>query len=476
MPKKSMDNKKIYNSVVKIITTMVVLDLTIPFNIVNQAQAIGAGFFINNNGDILTAAHVVENAIEIWIKIPSQGQKTYKAAIRCVYPDFDLAIIKVLNFKNDDWLKLGNSDELNLRDQVYAIGYPSNPNYPIVTSGTISGRRYDYIQTDTPVNPGNSGGPILNSKNEVVGITSGVLMMSEDSSLMIPINIAKNNLKSMMHSKTKVIHKNVLGTLLVNSTDNYREMYNISSKECEKGIIIKKVLKKSPLYGQVEEGDVICSFNDGYTEYKIDYYGETDVDWEHGKVSLDLLVKRCLPRQKVEITVFSIKEGKPKRIKFFLKTFNEIYPIIKIFPHIDKVDYEIFGGMILMNLTINHLLRPEFQHLVYLMVNEQIYEPQLVITHIFPNSKISEYDTIKPYSLIQSINGITVNSLKGFRDAIKKPIERNGKIFITIETQIGDKVILNMNELMEQEREMIGYYKYTPSKIFDYFSSIMGLK
>jgi hypothetical protein len=301
-------------------------------------------------------------------------------------------------------------------------------------------------------------------------------MMSEDSSLMIPINIAKNNLKSMLHSKTKVIHKNVLGTLLVNSTDNYREMYNISSSECEKGIIIKKILKKSPLYGKVVEGDVICSFNDGNQEYKIDYYGETDVDWEHGKVSLDLLVKRCAPRQQVEITIYSIKEQKPKRIKFFLKTFNEIYPIIKIFPHIDKVEYEIFGGMILMNLTINHLLRPEFQNLVYLMINEQIYEPQLVITHIFPNSKISEYDIIKPYSLIKSINGINVNSLKGFREAIKKPIERNGNLFITMETQIGDKVILNMNELLQQEIDMIGYYKYTPSAIFDYFSSIIGLK
>ena len=122
-------------------------------------------------------------------KNSKEGQKIFKAEIVCVYPDFDAGIVKIIEtYRNQYFLPLGNSDDISLRDEVFTIGYPKNPQYPAVTSGTISGTRSDYIQTDTPVNPGNSGGPLINDKNEVVGITSAVLANSEDSSLIIPIN------------------------------------------------------------------------------------------------------------------------------------------------------------------------------------------------------------------------------------------------------------------------------------------------
>lgn len=469
---KNIDQEKVYNSVVKIVTTSVILDLNIPYNIKNQNQSVGAGFFIDNKAHILTAAHVVENAVEIWVKIPKEGQKIFKAEILCVYPDFDIGIIKLSEkYKNEYFLPLGNSDEISLRDEVFTIGYPKNPQYPIVTSGTISGTRSDYIQTDTPVNPGNSGGPLINENNEVVGITSAVLANSEDSSLIIPINIAKNNLNAMIHSKSKIIHKNVLGVMLVNGTDNYRELYG-GEDECREGLVIKRVINKSPLEGLVNDGDVICSFFDGNNEYKLDYFGETTVPWESGKVPLDHLVKRCLPRQAVSMNVWSIKKQKTHRIDFKLKTFEELYPVKRIFPHIDKIDYEVFGGMIVMNLTLNHLVLPQFAHLIYIIKNEQIFKEQLLITHVFPNSKIAEYNTISSYSLISKINGIKVSNLDQFRKAIKKVIKKNGKSFITIETDNKDKVILNIEELASQEKELVNMYNYTPS---DFFSGLKSL-
>ena len=75
---KNLDQEKVYNSVVKIVTTSVILDLNIPYNIKNQTQSVGAGFFIDNKSHILTAAHVVENAVEIWIKIPKKDKKYSK--------------------------------------------------------------------------------------------------------------------------------------------------------------------------------------------------------------------------------------------------------------------------------------------------------------------------------------------------------------------------------------------------------------
>ena len=66
-------------------------------------------------------------------------------------------------------------------------------------------------------------------------------------------------MESMLSSKQKIIHKNVLGVLLVNGTDNYKELYG-GKNECKEGIIVKRVIKSSPLEGLLNDGDVICSF------------------------------------------------------------------------------------------------------------------------------------------------------------------------------------------------------------------------
>lgn len=468
---KDLSQEGVYNSVIKIINTSVVLDMTVPYNIQQQSQSIGSGFFINNQGYAVTAAHVIENSVELWIKLPKYGQKIFRGEIVSVYPDFDIGIIKVHDIDNNSFLELGNSDKISLRDKVYALGYPRNSKYPIITSGTISGMREDYIQTDTPVNPGNSGGPLMNENNMVIGITSAVIAQSENSSLIIPIKIVNQNLDSMMNSKTKILQKNVLGTLLVNGTHNYRKLYNIPDK-CAEGIIVKQILKKSPLHSVLKPGDMICSFNNGLKEYKIDYFGETNVEWETAKVPLDHLVKRCIPKQYVEIKFFSLENNKIQTHKFKLKTYDEIYPIKKIFPYIDKIDYEIFAGLIIMDLTLNHLVMPQFMQLVNIVSTGEIFKPQLVITHIFPNSKIAEYNTIAPYTLISKINNIPVNSLAKFRKAIKKPIKNKDDFYIIIETTDKNKVILNTRELIAQEQKLSKDYKYDNKSIIDYLVNL----
>jgi hypothetical protein len=167
--------------------------------------------------------------------------------------------------------------------------------------------------------------------------------------------------------------------------------------------------------------------------------------------------------------IYGIHDCKTRTIKFSLKTYEEIYPIKSIFPHLDKIEYEVFAGLIVMDLTLNHLFMPEFSNLLYLVENEQIAKPQLVITHIFPNSKISQYDTIPNYTLVKFINNIPVSTLDEFREAIKKPIVKNKKSFITVETSNKNKVILNLDEILEEEDELIQLFKYTPSKLLGYF-------
>ncbi|MDA7573837.1 S1C family serine protease [bacterium] len=470
---KDLDQERVYNSVIKIVNNSISPNYIIPYSVDKQTQSIGAGFFIDNEGHALTAAHVVENAVELWIKLPTYGQKVFSGEVISVYPDFDLAVIKVNGIQNEHYLELGDSDNISLRDIVYTIGYPRNPKYPIITTGTLSGKRGDYIQTDTPVNPGNSGGPLLNTDNKVIGITSAVLAESEDSSLIIPINILKQNLESMMTSNNKIINKNVLGVLLVNGNDNYRDLYNVPIG-CDEGVIVKDVLKNSPLKKVLKKGDLICSFHNGDNYYDIDNYGETSVEWETGKISLDQLVKRCIPNQQVKITYFSHSTGNIKEKQFNLKTYNEVYPIKKNFSYIDSLDYEVFAGLIVMDLTINHLMMPQFRNLTNLIHNGEIFKPQLLITHIFSNSEVALSSSLSAGSLIKTVNGKHVSSLDEFREALMKPIKKNNKQFIIIENQNNDNAIVNIENLIQEEIKLNKTYNYEQSSIIDHFINIFS--
>ena len=110
--------------------------------------------------------------------------------------------------------------------------------------------------------------------------------------------------------------------------------------------------------------------------------------------------------------------------------------------------------------------------LVNIVSTGEIFKPQLVITHIFPNSKIAEYNTIAPYTLISKINNIPVNSLAKFRKAIKKPIKNKDDFYIIIETTDKNKVILNTRELIAQEQKLSKDYKYDNKSIIDYLVNL----
>lgn len=457
-------HSNIYNSVVKIISNTATIDLKIPYKMSGQGQSVGTGFYIDKKGYILTAAHVIENSVELWINMPQYGKKIYKATIVSVYPAFDLGIIKIENFTNNYSIDLGNSDEISLRDSVYVMGYPNNSDYPIVTSGTISGSLTNYIQTDTPVNSGNSGGPLLNENSEVIGVTSAVIKNSENSSLIIPINIFKENIRFFLSSSRKIIFKNVMGILLVNNNNNYKELYG-SHKDYNEGTIVKKILKKSPFNNIIEKGDVIHAINNGKKTYKLDYYGEADEMDHAGKISISDIVKRCPPGQRVTLTYWSVRLRKLKKSTMTLKTFEKLYPVSSLFFPISKIDYEIYGGLIVMNLSTNHLKLPEFRDLLHIIKTQEIYNNQLVITHIFPSSKISQYGSISEYTLVKNVNGHSVNSLAQFRKAIKNPIKSGKAKFFTLETSGYDKVILNLDDIKLEAAKIKEKYFIHQNKI-----------
>ena len=190
--------KKALASVVNITSTAVAFDFF--YGSVPQ-QGQGSGFILDKQGLILTNNHVIDNAQRVEVTLSDKHK--YKATVLTVDKNHDLALLKI-DAPNLTPATLSDSRSLAVGQRVYAIGNPFGLS-GTMTRGIISAIRSirgpqgnpieDAIQTDAAVNPGNSGGPLLNSRGEVIGITTLIANNGADQSsgigFAIPINTAK---------------------------------------------------------------------------------------------------------------------------------------------------------------------------------------------------------------------------------------------------------------------------------------------
>jgi S1-C subfamily serine protease len=191
--------RKALPSVVNITSTAVAFDFF--YGPVPQ-QGQGSGFILDKQGHILTNNHVIDNAQRVEVTLSDKHK--YKATVVGVDKGHDLALLQINNVPNLQPATLAESTNLTVGQRVYAIGNPFGLE-GTMTRGIISAIRSirgpnnnpieDAIQTDAAVNPGNSGGPLLNSRGEVIGITTLIANNGADQSsgigFAIPVNTAK---------------------------------------------------------------------------------------------------------------------------------------------------------------------------------------------------------------------------------------------------------------------------------------------
>ena len=118
--------KKIDNCVVRIIAEDIDINWNLPYITEKPSKGQGTGFFIDNKGHILTCAHVVKGAINLYIEIPNLGSEKYKCKVIGICPKFDIALIKCKNYKSSSYLEIGDSNKLSVGMQVMVVGYPAS--------------------------------------------------------------------------------------------------------------------------------------------------------------------------------------------------------------------------------------------------------------------------------------------------------------------------------------------------------------
>jgi len=229
-----------------------------------QEEGLGSGVIVDPSGYIITNAHVVRNAVDVTVKL-GDGRSFENVQVVGADPATDIAVLKIdaADLIAAPW---GNSDKLEVGDPVLAIGNP----YGLartVTAGIISakGRRgitdaayQNFLQTDAAVNPGNSGGPLVNIKGQVVGINTAILGESfRGISFAIPSNITKDVYEQLKSSGN--VARGWLGVQLQPLTAELARQLGVKGRA---GVVVTRVVPGSPAeQAGIEDGDVIVKWN-----------------------------------------------------------------------------------------------------------------------------------------------------------------------------------------------------------------------
>jgi S1-C subfamily serine protease len=175
------------------------LPFQVPIPYEDEGFSLGSGFLINEGGFILTNAHVIRNATDIRV-VRAKSREEFPARIIGIDPATDSALIRIEPQPDMQVLPLGDSGALEVGEMVIAVGNPLGLNHT-VSAGLISAKDrlvsedetslLDYLQTDTAINPGSSGGPLLNLHGQVVGINTAIATDAQNIGFAIPIDTIK---------------------------------------------------------------------------------------------------------------------------------------------------------------------------------------------------------------------------------------------------------------------------------------------
>lgn len=363
----------------------------------------GSGFIIDKKGYILTNNHVVAGNPELTVKI--SDNREFSAEIIGTDPKSDVAVIKLKGLKEDlpetEVADLGNSDEIEVGDYAIAIGNPFGLERT-VTQGIISykgrtgldiqggGPMYqDFIQTDASINFGNSGGPLVNLRGEVIGINTAINSAGQGIGFAIPINMARK-IADQLISNGKVV-RGYLGVLPQEVTPELAEGFGLKNV---KGVLIARVEDGTPAgKAGLLEGDIIIKFN-GLVVPTVAKFRQIVADSKVGdKIKMDVIREK---KQKTLSVVIGEMPGEA-----VVKAKEEAEP--KVW------------------LGIRKLLSVDSEQARSSGINEK---EGVIIAEIEPDSPADEAG-IQRGDVIKKINSLTVKNLSDYSSILNRELKGN---------------------------------------------------
>lgn len=400
----------------------------IPIPNPRPSRGIGSGVIVSDDGYILTNNHVIEGTDAI--KVTLSNGKEYDAELvgrdkaRSEVGGSDLAVIKI-DAEELPVLPFGDSDALEVGEWVIAIGTPLN--YPqSVTRGIVSAKgrtRFtaygQFIQTDAPINQGNSGGALINIRGELVGIntliaTNGLTMGNIGLGFSIPSNLAQQILPQLIENGK--VERGWLGISMDSVSAELAEELNLDTP---RGVLVKVVGPKSPAQkAGIQVGDVILTFDEQQVrdlDHLRNIVGVTRV----GK-SVEVIVIRKGGEEKR----LTVKLGRRTQETLASLSPNEEFPIVE-----QAEEEEKLAGLQVQELT------PELaKHYGY-----SSGEKGVIVTQVERGSN-AEKEGIKPGYLIQELEWMPVDDLESYSriaEQLKAQNKRRVLLYVRLPDNLG---------------------------------------
>lgn len=361
-----------------------------------KQNSLGSGVIFDQHGYVLTNHHVIQRASKITITLADERE--FEAELIGDDARFDLAVVKISSAENLPIAELGHSDDLMIGEPVIAIGNPFGLSHTI-TTGVISALdrsiRVDedrvfrgFIQTDAPINPGNSGGPLINILGQVIGINTAIYGNAQGIGFAIPVDKVNRIIDDLIEYGQ--VRSAWIGVNVQDITPAIAQYFHHQSAE---GVLIAQVFPHSSAEkAGLRQGDIIVEINGQPVRDQAEY---------------NTIVEEYTARDALKFAL--ARDGKPLTI---------------------TVQAEAFSAEQAVNMADKN-----FGFSVEEISQELIYQYRLrtqqgvVITKIRPNSP-AEQVGIEPGDIIRQIEGVQINTLNDFQEAMMKVAQKSSVVFL----------------------------------------------
>lgn len=335
--------------------------------IIPEQRASGSGVIISNDGYIVTNNHVISNGedgkgVADEITVTLHNKKVYKARVIGRDPSSDLAVLKI-DATGLPFLLYGNSDNTQLGQWVLAIGYPLSLE-TTVTAGIISAKGRSiginsrqsntpiesFIQTDAAVNPGNSGGALINTDGQLIGINSAILAPNgtyAGYSFAIPVNIVKKVVNDLIQYGD--VKRGYIGVSYISSDDDNEQSVKKAGVKDGQGVFVSAVPSEgAAAKAGIKKGDVITKVNNTAVSSGLEMSAQIAYFKPGDKVAISYV------RDGKEYNTSVTLKDSPGKVELVAETSNlndVLGGQLENLPKSKADTYDIAGGVVVKSIT-----------------------------------------------------------------------------------------------------------------------------
>jgi hypothetical protein len=477
-----------------------------PYAVSPKDKTAGTGFFIDARGHILTCAHVLGEATEVMVEIPSEGERQFKATVLGICPVFDLGLLRIEGYITREWCTLNEADKLHVQsgDTIAVVGFPLLGSHLKQTTGVITGQQMNKYQTNASIHSGNSGGPMF-SNGVVIGVCSNSPDPSDFEGAIIGYAVPIQRffvVAKALYSPRRVVH----------FPKTFGFDYQPTSAEClayigyqppmsdaepaPNGVLVTKVHPNGLVHRTgLRRGDVVCKIGG----QSVDSVGNLACTWMKQRMTFDDFLFTLPLRRKVPLEYWSAKTHTTVCTSV---TIRELPQAVRIcFPTFEPMDYEVVAGMVVMPLTLNHVAEdwaacaygteftptidpPEFTQYAD---EDHSQQPRVVISAVLLTSYVSSLRLFpeRGTHVLQTVNQRPVTTMASFRDALAHPVVRHKRKYLEIQTnqvsalcaasgrvetrhggnEGGTMVVVPLDVAAKEEPRLRKMHQYPPSSV-----------